>query len=157
ISESVVGRAVASTRQCAGRIVAVCCGPGGAYGPAATSSADLIVTVGIVSAARLAQGVPPAAAGVPTWAMSGMAAVRSAARMRRTMNPPRGRFYFVSAKRSRRQHDLADHFTLRHLGERLGGALERKHLRDVRLEPAFGVPGAELPDRFGESFRLTSR
>ena len=65
MSESLVGRAVASTRQNAGSVIAVCA-PGGVNGPAVTRSADLIVTFGIVSAARLAQVVPVDAAGITT-------------------------------------------------------------------------------------------
>ncbi len=62
MSESLVGRAVASTRQNAGSVVIAVCEPGGVKAPAATGRAALIVTLGIVRVARLAQSVPGAAA-----------------------------------------------------------------------------------------------
>ncbi len=65
ISESLVGRAMASTRQNVGTVSAVCA-PGGVKAPAATSVAAVIVTVGIVNAVSSAHGVPVgAAAAIP--------------------------------------------------------------------------------------------
>jgi hypothetical protein len=66
ISESDVGRAVASTRQNAGNGEAFApgsCGPGGVNPPAAIIVAAFTVTSGIVREARFAQGVPAAEAG----------------------------------------------------------------------------------------------
>src|ERR1700741_169691 len=63
ISESLVGRAVASTRQNAGSgdvLLPGICGPGIVNPPAATGVAAFTVTSGIVSAARFAHGVPAA-------------------------------------------------------------------------------------------------
>ncbi len=70
MSESLVGRAVASMRQKAGSVIGVP-EPEGENGPAAVGVADLIVTFGIVSAARFAHAVPADAAGVATWASRG--------------------------------------------------------------------------------------
>src|SRR3954471_8641293 len=82
MSESLVGRAVASTRQNAGSVIGVA-EADGVNGPAATSVDDLIVTLGMVSAARLSHAVPGAAAVVAICASRGMsAAVRAAARRR---------------------------------------------------------------------------
>src|SRR3954454_4181059 len=86
MSESLVGRAVASMRQNAGRVIGVAAADG-VNGPAATSVDDLIVTLGMVSAARLSHAVPGAAAVVAIWASNGMnAAVRAAARRPAMMN-----------------------------------------------------------------------
>src|SRR4051812_49711488 len=87
MSESLVGRAVASTRQNAGSVIGVA-EADGVNGPAATSVDDLIVTLGMVSAARLSHAVPGAAAAVVAiWASKGMsAAMRAAARRRAMMN-----------------------------------------------------------------------
>src|SRR3954471_18239568 len=57
ISESLVGRAVASTLQNADTVIGEVL-PGGENGPAATAVAALTVMLGIVSAARLAHAVP---------------------------------------------------------------------------------------------------
>src|SRR4051794_26492197 len=92
ISESLVGRAVASTRQNAGSVMDAGVrnwpsGPtataGGLNAPAATAVADLMVTLGIVSAARLAQAVPVDAAGVATCTSVGMKAAAKARARRR--------------------------------------------------------------------------
>src|SRR5947208_7929330 len=86
MSESLVGRAVASTRQNAGTVIVLLPLPlGGVNGPAAIALADLIVTVGMVSAARFVQDVPVDAAGVMASANSGIIATTSAASMRRDM------------------------------------------------------------------------
>src|SRR3954468_21312968 len=87
ISESLVGRAVASTRQNAGSVIAADA-PGAVNGPAATVAADLTVTFGIVSAARFEQAVPPVAAGVATCASTGTSAAARAAARRRDIRPP---------------------------------------------------------------------
>src|SRR5262249_37912255 len=83
MSESLVGRAVASTRQKAGSVIAADA-PGGVKLPAAIAVADRIVTLGMVSAARFAHAVP-AAAGVRTWPSSGTAATTALAKTRRLM------------------------------------------------------------------------
>src|SRR4051812_22644899 len=57
MSESLVGRAVTSTRQKAGSVIGFAA-PGTVNGPAAMLVADLTVTFGIVSAARFEHAVP---------------------------------------------------------------------------------------------------
>src|SRR6266508_2896370 len=95
MSESVVGRAVPSTRQNAGSVIAVCA-PGGVKGPAVTAVADLIVTFGMVNAARLAQAVPVDAAGVMTSVRScANARARAATRRRVMKGPPRLRLAII--------------------------------------------------------------
>src|SRR4249919_2089111 len=84
MSESLVGRAVASIRQKAGSVIGVP-EPEGENGPAAVGVADLIVTFGIVSAARFAHAVPADAAGVATWATVGTSAAARATARRRSM------------------------------------------------------------------------
>src|SRR5436309_2380537 len=84
MSESLVGFAAASTRQNAGS-VSVVCEPGGVKGPAATAVADRIVTLGIVSAARLAHAVPFEAAGAVVSASSGNVAAMKATTRRRVI------------------------------------------------------------------------
>ena len=79
MSESLVGRAVASMRQNAGSVIGVP-EPEGVNGPAAVGVADLIVTFGIVSAARFAHEVPADAAGVATCASTGISATASSER-----------------------------------------------------------------------------
>ena len=82
MSESLVGRAVASTRQNAGSVIGVAALVG-ANGPAGIGFEDLIVMLGIVSAARFAHDVPAGAAGVVAWPTTGSnAAARAAAKRR---------------------------------------------------------------------------
>src|SRR3954453_4446857 len=84
MSESLVGRAVASTRQNAGSVIGVA-EADGVNGPAATSVDDLIVTLGMVSAARFVHAVPAAAAGVAIWARTGTRAAANARTRRRAI------------------------------------------------------------------------
>jgi hypothetical protein len=81
ISESLVGRAVASTRQKAGSVSGVAEAVG-EKGPAAIGFADLIVMFGIVSAARFAHEVPAGAAGAAAWPTSGSSATAKATERR---------------------------------------------------------------------------
>src|SRR4029077_13941334 len=87
ISESVVGRAVASTRQNAGNVIAFEA-LGGVNGPAWTAVADRIVIVGIVSAARFEHAVPLAAASAMSSPASGSSETRNPAMRRRVMGWP---------------------------------------------------------------------
>src|SRR5262245_64497281 len=89
MAEAVVGRAVPSTGQKAGTVMGACA-PGGVNGPAVIASADLMVTFGIVNAARLAQVVPVDAAGITTAVASGVSATANAAARRRVMERPPG-------------------------------------------------------------------
>src|SRR5260221_2248620 len=102
MSESLVGRAVASTRQNAGSVIVVPVPLGGVKGPAGTAAADLIVTVGIVRAARLAHAVPPVAAplaDVTTSATVGISArTRPASRRRVIARASVGRDYTQQAR-----------------------------------------------------------
>src|SRR6185436_6929168 len=114
-----------SMRQCAGSdtVVAGASGElGGVNGPAATRLADLIVTVGMVSAARLVHGVP--AEGGPIWATTGIVATTRAIKVPRIMEALRGdRLY---------EHHLAHDAALRHVVERFGRPIERVGRRYVR-------------------------
>ena len=56
-----------------------------------------------------------------------------------------------------RQDDLPDDFPRRHHLQRLGGAVERKRRRDVRLQLALLEPLAELLHPRGEALRLAAR
>jgi hypothetical protein len=76
-------------RQNAGSVIAVCA-PGGVKGPAVTAVADLIVTLGIVSAARFAQAVAAEIAGVVISVIKGANATARAATKRRVMKQPPG-------------------------------------------------------------------
>src|SRR5262245_47817968 len=84
MSESLVGRAVASTRQNAGSVIAVVA-PGGVNGPATPAVDERIVTPGIVSAARFAHAVPFDEAGAITSVSRGIIATTRAAHVRRVM------------------------------------------------------------------------
>src|SRR5258708_6487747 len=103
MSESLVGRTVASTRQNAGSVIVGPVPLGGVKGPAGTAAAaDLIVTVGIVRAARLAHAVPPFAAplaDVTTSATVGISArTRPASRRRVIARASVGRDYTQQAR-----------------------------------------------------------
>src|SRR6185369_5676787 len=105
MSESLVGRAVASTRQKAGSVIdtdvrtppsAPTGAVGGVNGPAATAVADLIVTFGIVNAARFARAVPADAADAATCATAAAArAAENARARRRDMGTPPGQAYYT--------------------------------------------------------------
>src|SRR5258708_22157402 len=82
MSESLVGRAVASTRQTAGSVIAALAG-GGVSGPAAMAVDDLIVIPGIVSAARFAHDVPLDAADTIDSTSNGVIARTTARPMER--------------------------------------------------------------------------
>ena len=84
MSESLVGRAVASTRQNAGSVIGEPV-PDEVNGPAGTAVADLMVTFGMVSDARLGHDVPADAAGAATCASTGINAAAKAAARRRVM------------------------------------------------------------------------
>src|SRR6185503_19986765 len=88
ISESLVGRAVASKRQNAGSVSGVVA-EGGEKGPAAIAIADLIVMFGMVSAARLSHEVPPGTAGATAWPINGSSATARAAERRTVMGASR--------------------------------------------------------------------
>src|SRR5262245_50473354 len=185
MSESVVGRAVPSTRQNAGTVMGACA-PGGVNRPAVIASADLMVTFGIVSAARLAQVVPVDAAGITTAVASGVSATTSAAAKRRVMERPPGprlygragqvglvgweRSWVEWARLAEARKDTASeggsgdgeyHLTLHvpggHHRQRIGRALERKRRGDVRLQPPFRKPPSQLVHRGQEPLRFTPR
>jgi hypothetical protein len=100
ISESGVGRAVASTRQNAGTDKADWA-PGGVNDPA-TTAASCTVTLGMVSAARLSHDRLAAVAGVASCHASGIDASAPPASSLRVISDLRGRDYT-----QRREEDAA--------------------------------------------------